>query len=214
MTTASFAVNRRVMNDGNLVLEDIPEIPDSIVEQLNRYQNIRGAELSFWGHDSQSIYISTQFADVSQIHRVDTPLGARHQLTFFQEPFSSAALNPKNSTALIGRDTGGSEFVQIYHWDLDTADSKLLTDGKSKNTSFVWNKQSTAFAYTSTRRTGKANDIWIMDPNEPDGAKIAIEATDGSLLVPCEWSTVGKTLYLFQYLGNQDSPHPRVGSGD
>ena len=31
----------RTANNGNLVMEDIPEIPASIVASLNRYQNVR-----------------------------------------------------------------------------------------------------------------------------------------------------------------------------
>jgi hypothetical protein len=38
-------VERRTTNNGNLVLEDIPEIPRSIAQRLNRFQNVRSARL-------------------------------------------------------------------------------------------------------------------------------------------------------------------------
>lgn len=33
-------VERRALNDGNLILEDIPAMPQTIVDDLNRYQNV------------------------------------------------------------------------------------------------------------------------------------------------------------------------------
>ena len=34
-------ISRTEANNGNLVMEEIPEIPQSIVSDLNRYQNVR-----------------------------------------------------------------------------------------------------------------------------------------------------------------------------
>ena len=73
--------SRRVLNDGNLVLEDVPEIPRQIVESLNRYQNVRAAGFLAWNAEGSSLYVSTRFGDVSQVHRIDAPGRARHQLT-------------------------------------------------------------------------------------------------------------------------------------
>ncbi|MCJ7815750.1 MAG: hypothetical protein MUP31_06835, partial [Xanthomonadales bacterium] len=36
-------ITRSETNNGNLVMEDIPEIPQSVVADLNRYQNVRSA---------------------------------------------------------------------------------------------------------------------------------------------------------------------------
>ena len=47
-------VERRTLNDGNLVLEDIPQIPAEVVNDLNRYQNIRAASFRAFTPDSKS----------------------------------------------------------------------------------------------------------------------------------------------------------------
>ena len=39
-------VEQRTMNDGNLILEDIPEISDEIVAKLLQFQNVRFAGFS------------------------------------------------------------------------------------------------------------------------------------------------------------------------
>ena len=70
-------VVRTEANNGNLLMEDVPAVPQSVVSDLNRFQNVRSASVLDWTEDGQSLYISTRFADVSQIHRVDAPRGAR-----------------------------------------------------------------------------------------------------------------------------------------
>ena len=83
---AAAEVSRRETNNGNLVMEDIPEIPVATVAALNRYQNVRAAGFLDWTEDGAGIFISTRFGDVSQVHRVNLPGGARTQITFFSEP--------------------------------------------------------------------------------------------------------------------------------
>ena len=51
----------RTTNNGNLVMEDIPEIPAEIVESLNRYQNVRSASFRDWTADGEGLFISTRF---------------------------------------------------------------------------------------------------------------------------------------------------------
>ena len=42
-------------NDGNLVMEGVPAIPDEIVASLNRFQNIRSARFRAWANDGNGI---------------------------------------------------------------------------------------------------------------------------------------------------------------
>ncbi|HOZ24512.1 MAG TPA: hypothetical protein PLI83_06965, partial [Thermomonas sp.] len=79
----SAEVKREVV--GNRTSENIPEIPAALLEQLNRYQNTRGAGLAGWTKDG-CLLISTRFAETAQAHRVCQPLGMREQLTFYPEP--------------------------------------------------------------------------------------------------------------------------------
>src|SRR5688572_5664476 len=66
---------------GNLVMEGIPEIPVSLMDKMNQYQNVRSASFEDWTPDGNSILISTRFGETSQLHKVDQPGGARKQLT-------------------------------------------------------------------------------------------------------------------------------------
>ena len=66
------------------------------------------------GLATASMFISTRFGAVSQLHRVDMPLGARNQLTFFEEPVGQATRRPKGASIAMTMDEGGNEFSQIF----------------------------------------------------------------------------------------------------
>ncbi len=199
------AVERRVVNDGNLVLEDIPGIPAEIVEDLRRFQNVRSARLLDWTADGGSLYVRTRFAEVSQIHRVDMPGGARHQLTFFEEPVGDVERQPAGRLLTFTRDAGGDEFSQIFTFDPLTGRSVMLTDGESRNGEFEWSRDGRRLAFQSTRRNGASNDIWMLDAAAPGAARIVLESPDGSWWAPAEFSASGSRLLVANYRSIADS---------
>ncbi len=198
-------VDRRTANDGNLVMEDVPEIPATIVDALNRYQNVRSAGFRGWTGDGDGIFVATRFGDVTQIHRVDMPGGARYQLTFDKEPVGGISRQPGGSKLVFTRDVGGSEFAQIFLFDPDTGEAQMLTDGESRNGSAAWDRDGRRVAFASTRRDGASNDIWIMDPDEPGKASLAVEASDGSFWGPAEFSANGSKMLVTNYVSITDS---------
>src|SRR5690349_14496912 len=78
---------------GNRISENVPAIPAALLEQLNRYQNTRGASFAGWTHDG-CLLVSTRFAETAQAHRVCQPLGMREQLTFYPEPLGALVTAP------------------------------------------------------------------------------------------------------------------------
>ncbi|MFV8818099.1 S9 family peptidase [Haliea sp. E17] len=203
---AAAEIERREANNGQLLMEDVPAIPESVAQDLNRYQNVRSAAFLDWTADSQSMYIATRFAEVPQIHRVDQPGGARRQLTFFNEPVGEVARQPGGRQLAFTRDAGGSEFAQIFLLEPGTgADPVLLTDGESRNGGVVWDRAGKQIAYYSTRRNGASNDIWLMDTAQPGNARMVMQAGDGSQWAAMDFSADNKSLLLQQYLGNSES---------
>jgi dipeptidyl aminopeptidase/acylaminoacyl peptidase len=196
---------RRVANNGNLVMEDVPEIPADIVQSLNRYQNVRSASFEAWSGDGESLFIDTRFGDVGQIHRVDMPMGARHQVTFYNEPVGGVARQPGGSKLAFTRDAGGSEFSQIFLLDPAGGDAQMLTDGESRNGAMLWDREGRRLAYQSTRRNGASNDIWLADPENPDDAKLVLESPDGSWWGPAEFSQAGTKVLVSNYVSITDS---------
>lgn len=199
-------VMRTTANNGQLLMEDVPPIPERIIDDLNRYQHTRNANFSAWTADSSGIYITTRFAEVAQLHQVGQPGGARKQLTFFAEPVGAATRQPGDSTLAFTMDTGGSEFAQIFLMDPSRGEqARMVSDGQSQNGSIVWSRDGTHLAFRSTRRNGSSNDVWVMRADRPDSARMVLESPDGTYWMPADFSADGRYLLVHNYVGNADS---------
>jgi len=193
-------------NNGNLVMQDVPEIPAALVASLNRYQNVRSASFLDWTEDGGGIYISTRFGDVNQVHKVGHPGGAREQITFFNEPVGALQRQPGGSKMVFTMDAGGSEFSQIFLLDpASSDDAVMLTDGVSRNDSVVWDRTGATIAYRSTRRNGASNDVWMMDVVNPETAHMVLESPDGTYWSASDFSESNDKLLIGNYVGNADS---------
>ncbi len=149
---------------GNLVIENIPEIPASLQERLEQYQNVRSAGFAGWANDSKGVYIITRFAETAQVHFVGQAGGARRQLTFYKEPIAGIAVRPsKERGFLFSKDIGGNEQYQIYYFNEENGSIRMLSDGKSRYGSFRWSSDGEKFAYTSNERNNRDFDIYIYD---------------------------------------------------
>jgi len=199
-------VARSEANSGNLVMEDIPAIPQSVVADLNRYQNVRSAGFQAWTQGGEGMFVTTRFGDVSQIHHVGHAGGARTQITFFEEPTGGVSRQPQGSKMIFTMDAGGSEFSQIFLLDPSGSDDALmLTDGESRNGAVVWDRRGEWIAYQSTRRNGASNDVWMMNINNPETAGTVYESPDGTWWGPSDFSPDNQQLLILNYVGNADS---------
>lgn len=189
---------------GNLVMENIPEIPQQLKDRIFQYQNTRSASLQDWLHDG-SILISTRFGETAQFHKVSKPGAYREQITFFNEPVSGATLCPdKNKNIfLFTKDVGGGEFYQIFSYNLDNANFKMLTDGKSSNGGVKWNNKGNKFSYFSTKRNGTDWDIYVADINNPEKAEMVL--SEGGSWGASDWSPDDKSLIVGKYISANES---------
>lgn len=196
---------QRIVNDGQLVLQDVPEIPAELVERLNQYQSVRSAGFLDWDKEGKGLYIRTRFGDVSQIHHLFDSGGARHQLTWLEDPVGQVERRSKGRELAFTQDRDGGENDQIYLFDPKTAITRMLTDGQSRNRLIQWSKNGKRLAYQSTRRDGRSNDIWMMDPDHPEDAELLVEAANGDWWGPADFSQDGKYMLVQQLIRVTDS---------
>lgn len=192
-------------NEGQLVLQGVPQIPSALVNRLTQYQNVRSALFMDWTGDGKGIYIRTRFDDINQLHRVHAAGGVRQQLTWFPEPVGQVLRRPESEHLALTMDEGGGELDQIFLFDPATATTTRVTDGLSRNRQICWSRDGRKLAFQSTRRNGRNNDLWIMDPDDPGSAKLLLEAPDGSWLAPVDFSRDGKFLLVQQFMNVTDS---------
>ena len=202
---AAEAVSQRTMNNGQLILQDVPEIPSRLVTRLQQYQSVRSASFIDWTENGRGMYVLTRFSRINQIHRLDFPGGARHQLTFFEEPITEVVRQPEGPELAFTMDSGGTERSQVFLLNPRTAVSQMLTDGNARNSRLVWDKSGTRLAFQSTRRNGRSNDIWLMDISRPESAAPVLEAPDNHWWGPVDFSEDGRYLLVQQYMGALDS---------
>jgi len=209
LTLLILPAHAQVPPTDNLEVSGIPPIPESVVERTNQYFNVRGAGFTGWLPDGDGMYISTRFGNTNQIHHVSGPGMARRQLTFFEEPVYGASPDPREGKNgfCFSRDVGGGEFYQIFYFDRDRGESWMLTDGKSRNSGAYWSNSSGVFTFSSNRRDGKNTDVWIMDPDQADGARILTEK-EGSWY-GAAWSPDDSRLLVIQYVSANET-HPWI----
>lgn len=196
----SFSLMAQRTPIGNLLVEGIGDIPSAVSERLEQYQNIRSANLADWDASGKGLYITTRFADVAQIHYVSKVGAYREQITFFKEPITSVSTcpNPVKDGFLYSRDMGGNEQFQIYYYDRSSGNSTLLTDGKSRNTEYIWNKKGDKVAFRSTKRTGRDNDFYITPLNNSSDTKLILENKGGGWRI-VDWSQDENRMIVVNY---------------
>jgi len=186
---------------GNLVTENIPEIPATLKEQLDRYNNIRTASFSGWLRKEKGMLIVTRFAETNQVHLVKEPMGFRKQLTYEKEPLNWGSVCPDSTRNgfVFGKDIGGNEKFQYYYFDLENSQKKLLTDGKSRHGSFRWSHSGTRIAYTGNRRNPADMDFYISELAAPEKESMILQREGGGWGIE-DWSMDEKQMILQEYI--------------
>ena len=113
-----------------LKVEGVPEISEELVRRMAQYQNVRSATFAAWHPTKREMLIATRFAETTQAHHVASPGGARRQMTFFDERVTPHGIDPvRGEFFVFSMDVGGSEFYQLYRFDLETGKKPGVLDG-------------------------------------------------------------------------------------
>ncbi|WP_053082689.1 prolyl oligopeptidase family serine peptidase [Chryseobacterium angstadtii] len=198
--------NDFVSPNENLIAENILPIPKSLSQAIKKYSESRNAGIAGVHPNGKEIIAVTRFASTNQLHKISVPMGARKQLTFFDEPVSTASYEPvKGEYVIYNKDTGGNEFGQLFKLDLKTLESKLLTDGgRSQNGGVTWKKDGSGFYFSSTKRNGGDRDIYYMNPLKPEDTQLVLELKGGGWGIS-DLSEDGKKLLISEYVSANDS---------
>lgn len=200
------AEGEHIVMPDSLVASGIPPIPREIAEAVGAYSEARSAAVLDWHPRERSLLVSTRFADTPQVHEVRGPGAARRQRTFFKDRVGAASYPPAGDggSFVFSKDLGGNEFAQ--NWRLDAGDPRptLLTDGRAKNSLGPWSNAGERLAYTSTRRTGKDTDIYVVDPREPASDRLVAEVEGGGW-APLDWSPDDQQLLVLNYVSVNES---------
>lgn len=186
------------IQQGNLVMENIPEIPAEVRERLRQYQNVRSASFSDFAPDG-GLYIVTRFGETAQIHHVAQPMGMRRQITFYDERTSGASVRPDGSGQfMFSRDVGGDEFFQGFLFDPSRGQSLQFTEPGTRNQGFAWSPDGQYVAWASTTWDEPNYSVWVADPAQPS-SRVRLFQAEGAM-TPRLWSPDGRQLLLGRYI--------------
>jgi dipeptidyl aminopeptidase/acylaminoacyl peptidase len=135
------AIAGSVAPNPNLVVQGIPPIPASLVEQVARYTDFRGHDFVEWHPTRREMLVAHRQAGGStqQLFRVAAPMAEPEPLTDFAEPVRAATWEPRHGDYLVfERSNGGDEADQLYRLDLSSRQVTLLTDPKERHDIQGW----------------------------------------------------------------------------
>ncbi|WP_086607277.1 S9 family peptidase [Erythrobacter donghaensis] len=184
-----------------LTAEAMPPIPLDMAERARPYLEARGAGFAGWDPKSRAVLIATRFANVSQLHRVEMPMGARTQISFEAEPVRGSYAPEKGDIILVTKDRGGDEYFQLH--SLKDGRLTLLTDGKSRNQPGAWSADGALVGFSSTRRNGVDSDLYVMDPRDPATARMVHQSAGGGWAITA-FSPDKASAYVADYNSVQD----------
>ena len=189
----------------NLVLENIPEIPNSISIRLQPYQNVRYARFLDWLPQDHGLLIRTRFSETSQIHSIESPKSMRRQLTFYNEPIDECTVCPdaRKSLFLFTKDSAGNEVQQIYEFNYLSGESHLLSDNLTKHNSVVWSNKGDKFAFRSNKRKKRDYDIYLGDLRGHESFQLVLQ--QGGYWYPVAFSPDDSKLLVKKYLSSNES---------
>jgi dipeptidyl aminopeptidase/acylaminoacyl peptidase len=181
-------------------IDGVPPIPMTIVDRVSPYGQFRQARLLGWHPTERRLLISTVFGNVSQVHEVRSPGGARAQLTFFRDGVTGgASYDPTGRYFVFRKDTsGGGEAMQLFRYDVESGAIALLTDGRSRHGVPAWSRRHGLIAFTSTRRNGKDRDLYVMNPLDSTSARMIAEVDGGWDAL--DWSPDGTHVLALQLI--------------
>ncbi len=214
-TSAPTAV---VAPNANLVVQNIPPVPQSLADAIGRYNDFRGHTFADWHPTQREMLVSHRKAgaNTAQIFRVTSPLAEGEQLTDGADPVTRATYEPRTGQYIVfERATGGNEVGQLYRLALNEpgAQPVLLSNPDERNAINSWLRKSGQLIYSSvpidrTAQGGTRSKImttlWLMDPLQP-AARRKLAELEGGGWAAGRASPDEKTVALTRYLSANES---------
>ncbi|MFN6103875.1 MAG: S9 family peptidase, partial [Planctomycetaceae bacterium] len=185
--------------------QSVPNSPSGLPERLRQYQSVRNAAFRGWYPDRQGMLIVTRFGDTNQLHRVLQPGGRREQLTFQTEPVNGRPVpGSTDGTLILTVSQGGNENDQVLHSNPSTGQTRILTDGTSRNLLGPIHRELGSAVIHSNRRTGRDTDLLLasLPADTPLQPLLEVRNEHWNAL---DWSPDGQRLLLQKYVSINES---------
>jgi dipeptidyl aminopeptidase/acylaminoacyl peptidase len=178
---------------------DVPPIAAEDVADLAPYENLRSASFNDWHPSERRILVTTRFGEVSQVHEVAMPLGARRQLTFSDHRVLGGQYRP-DAPGQVGfaLDEGGAENYQVFVLDRESGEVVRLSDGEHRHEAAQFSNRGNRVAWVSNARNGRDFDLYVADPAKPGAERLVAELPGA--WYPSDWSPDDTRIAMINYI--------------
>jgi dipeptidyl aminopeptidase/acylaminoacyl peptidase len=203
----------------NLVIENIPPIPEALTKKVEAYTQFRPSAIVAWHPTDGSILIRMRLNNSNQLHLVKSPGAKPEPLTDFQDAVSIATFQPKKGEYLLfARANGGDEVFRLYRMDLKSKAVTPISPEGERADEPAWNREGTRVAFTtaSVDRKGTTQTlqdagarkattkVYITDPLKPESANV-VATFDGGGFSAFRFSPDEKSLAYLEYVSASES---------
>jgi dipeptidyl aminopeptidase/acylaminoacyl peptidase len=184
---SSSAQSDEIVPGKNLEIIGIPKVPKSLAASVKRYSGAYGLQLAGWHPERREILIKG-ISNAVWLTRVETPGSDPKMWIYINEPnIYDLYFQPQANYLIYNRDTDGDENFQMYLYDIMKRKGTILSEGKSRNTEFVWSNSGEQVIYCYSPRSGNGVSLYLINPFDPKSNRLLVQST-GSYLKAYDWS--------------------------
>jgi dipeptidyl aminopeptidase/acylaminoacyl peptidase len=195
-------VDRR--EQGTLVMEDIPAIPDAVTASWRNYDRSRPALFLDWLGDGSMLY-ATFTARSPQLFVMTAPQGKGVQLTDYPEAVFNAVARPHSNDFVFFKDVDGNERTQGYFHGQDGQNTPF-TEAGTRNESLIFSPDGQTMFWTRVTPGNGNWDIMAMQVGNAASRRVVLKGTgavspldataDGRVLIHRDISSTSSELSI------------------
>ena len=203
----------------SLFAQNIPPVPQALVDQMAAYTEFRGHGFSDWHPTRAEMLVNHRAAGAStaQLFRLDAAMSDLKPVTQGPEPAGGGSYEPKEGRYIVfSRATGGNEVTQIYRQGFDGSAAVMLTPPDERHALNGWRKPQGEMVYGSVpidrtaqggTRMQVTTTFWAVNPEarDPVAERRQIAVLDGGGWFGGSISEDGKRMALTRYLSVNES---------
>lgn len=184
---AASAAQASLAPNADLVVQGIPPVPMSLVNEVAKYTELRGHAFVDWHPAKREMLVAYRKDgdSTAQIFRLASAGGELEQLTDFPDPVTVASYEPQDGKYIVfERSSGGNEAAQVYKLDLASRQITPLTEPSEKHKIEGWFHRSShllisSFPLDRTAQKGTratvTQSLTVLDPSKPASKKRLVE---------------------------------------
>lgn len=184
--------------------QGIPPIPSSLAQQVKRYTGAYGLPLAGWHPSKRELWVKG-ISNAAWISRVEAPGDSQKMWLYLQlGGVYDFYFQPQAKYLIYNRDADGDESFQMYLFNIENRSSTRLSEGKSRNTEFVWSNSGEKVVYSFSPAKGQGVGLSIINPFDPKSNRSLVEST-GNYLKAYDWSPDDKEVVFCEFISNTQS---------